>query len=46
MNFNTKFSVKDAVQDLKDAFEKKILLNTFNDELYFNIKRMNSINLR
>jgi len=46
LNFSTKFSVKDAVQDLKDAFEKKILLNTFNDELYFNIKRMNSINLR
>ena len=45
LNFSTKFSVKDAVQDLKDAFEKKILLNTFNDELYFNIKRMNNINL-
>lgn len=46
LNFNTKYTVKDAVSDLKNAFEKKTLINTFNDEFFFNIKRMNNINLR
>ena len=45
LGFSTKYSVKDAVNDLKQAFEKKLLINTFDEEMYFNIKRMNSINL-
>ena len=46
LGFETKYSVKDAVLDLKNAFEKKLLVNTFNEELFFNIKRMNNINLK
>ena len=46
LGFETKYTVKDAVLDLKKAFEKKLLTNTFNDEFFFNIKRMNNINLR
>ena len=46
LGFNTKLTIKDAVLDLKNAFEKKLLTNTFNDEFFFNIKRMNNINLR
>ena len=46
LNFDTKYSVKDAVSDLKIAFENKTLINTFNDEFFFNIKRMNNINLK
>ena len=46
LGFETKYTVKDAVLDLKIAFEKKILINTFNDEYFFNIKRMNNINLK
>ena len=46
LGFETKYTVKDAVLDLKNAFEKKLLTNTFNDEFFFNIKRMNNINLR
>ena len=46
LGFETKHTVKDAVQDLKDAFEKKLLINTFKDEFFFNIKRMNSIKLK
>ena len=46
LGFETKYTVKDAVLDLKEAFEKKLLTNTFNDEFFFNIKRMNNINLR
>ncbi len=45
LGFETKFTIKDAVRDLKESFENKILQNTFNDELFFNIKRMNNINL-
>ena len=45
IGFAPKYSVKDAVLDLKEAFEKKLLTNTFEDEMYFNIKRMQSINL-
>ena len=46
LGFEPKYTVKDAVSDLKDAFEKKILTNTFNDEFFFNIKRMNNLNLK
>ena len=45
LNFETKYTVKDAVLDLKNEFEKKSLINTFEDEFFFNIKRMNNINL-
>tara|TARA_B100001057_G_C22704425_1_gene893151 strand:- start:89 stop:1069 length:981 start_codon:yes stop_codon:yes gene_type:complete len=45
LGFSTKYSIKDAVHDLKKAFEKKLLINTFDDEMFFNIKRMNSIKL-
>jgi nucleoside-diphosphate-sugar epimerase len=45
LNFKTKFTVRDAVSDLQDAFKNKLLTNTFNNENYFNIKRMQSINL-
>ena len=45
LGFSPQFSVKKAVKDLKLAFEKKLLFNTFDNEMYFNIKRMNSIKL-
>ena len=46
LNFETKYTVKDAVLDIKKAFENKLLTNTFDNEYFFNIKRMNSINLQ
>ena len=45
LGFNTKLTIKDAVMDLKEAFEKKLIINSFNDEKFFNIKRMQSIKL-
>ena len=45
LGFKTMNTVKDAVADLKVAFEKKLLPNSFKDERYFNIKRMQSIKL-
>lgn len=46
IGFETKKTVKDAVLDLKNVFEKKLLINTFEDEMFFNIKRMNNIKLK
>ncbi len=46
LNFQTRYTVQDAVLDLKSAFEKKFLVNTFNNEFFYNIKRMNNIKLR
>ena len=46
LGFVTKYTIKDAVLDLKNAFEKKLLTNTFNNEFFYNIKRMNSIKLK
>jgi len=45
LGFNTRHNIKDAVSDLKNAFEKGLLPNSLQDEKYFNIKRMQSIKL-
>ena len=45
LGFSTKKTVKNAVSDLKSAFEKGLLPNSMQDEEYFNIKRMQSIKL-
>ena len=46
LGFKSKFTVEDAINDLKKAFQKNLLPNSFNDEKYFNIKRMQSIQLK
>ena len=46
LNFEFKFSIKDAIRDLKKAFEKKILTNSLNNEKYFNLKRMKNLDLK
>ncbi len=46
LGFETKYTVKDAVADLKNSFEKKLLINTFDNEFFYNIKRMNTIKLQ
>ena len=46
LGFETQFTVKNAVSDLKSAFEKGLLPNSMQDEKYFNIKRMQSIKLK
>lgn len=46
IGFSTEFTIEDAVKDLKIAFEKKLLINTFENENFFNIKRMQSIHLK
>jgi len=46
LNFETKNSIEQAVKDLKRSFELGILPNSLSDEKYFNLKRMQSINLK
>ncbi len=45
LGFKTTHTIKEAVEDLKTAFEKGLLPNSFEDERYFNIKRMQSLKL-
>ena len=46
LGFETEYTIKDAVKDLKNVFEKNILKDTFENEMFFNIKRMNNIDLK
>jgi len=46
LGFETQYTIKDAVLDLKSAFKEGKLPNSLTDEKYFNIKRMNSIQLK
>jgi len=46
LGFVTNFSILNAIEDLKNAFEKKLLSDCLTNENYFNIKKMQSINLK
>ncbi len=45
LGFKANYNIEDAVKDLKNAFEKKILNNCLDDINYFNIKKMQNINM-
>jgi len=45
LGFEEKHTIRDAVEDLCEAFKKGLLPNSLNDEMYFNIKRMQNISL-
>ncbi len=45
LNFETKKNIKNAIEDLNEAFNKKLFKDPLGNEMYFNIKRMKSINL-
>jgi nucleoside-diphosphate-sugar epimerase len=46
LGFVTNFNIINAIEDLKHSFEKKLLLNCLTNENYFNIKKMQSTNLK
>jgi nucleoside-diphosphate-sugar epimerase len=46
LGFKPTHSIEEAVIDLKDSFERGLLINPLENEKYFNIKTMQSINLR
>ena len=37
------FDINEAVLSLKEAFDKKLLVNTFENEEFFNIKKMQKL---
>ncbi len=43
LNFSPKRSIEKAVEDLVEAFNKNLLKNSFDDDIYFNINRMKNI---
>lgn len=46
LGFTANHSIQEAVLGLKEAFDSGLLPNSLEEERYFNIKRMQSINLR
>jgi nucleoside-diphosphate-sugar epimerase len=45
LGFDSKFTIEDAVRDLKNALDEGLLPNSLVDDKYFNIKRMQLIEL-
>jgi nucleoside-diphosphate-sugar epimerase len=45
LGFEARYSIRQAVEDIRDAFEQGRLPNSLTDEKYFNIKRMQSLKL-
>ena len=45
LGFVAKHTIRDAVLDLCEAFDQNMLPNSLEDEMYFNIKRMNTLEL-
>ncbi len=46
LGFKPKKNINEAIKDLIKVFKKKTLYNTFDNEEYFNIKKMQKINLK
>jgi nucleoside-diphosphate-sugar epimerase len=45
LGFTPKHTIEHAISDLKEAFEKKLVTDPFNNEIYYNIKQMQGIGL-
>ena len=45
LGFEAKHTIRDAVEDLCDAFDKNLLPDSLSNEMYFNIKRMQNLEL-
>ena len=45
LGFVAKHTIRDAVEGLCEAFDKNLLPNSLEGEMYFNIKRMQNLNL-
>lgn len=45
LGFTPNFSIKDAVKDICDAFKEKKFVNTFDDDIFFNVKRLQKLKI-
>ena len=46
LNYKPKHSIEYAVQELCEAFKKGLLQNSFEDDIYYNVKRMKRLQLK
>jgi nucleoside-diphosphate-sugar epimerase len=46
LGFEPKYTIEDAILELKDAFDKGLIPNSMTDDKYFNIKRMQTLNAK
>jgi nucleoside-diphosphate-sugar epimerase len=46
LGFKTNHTIEDAIIELINIFEKKLLIDPLNNEIFYNIKRMKSLNLK
>ena len=43
LKFKPKFSIEDAIRDLCKAFKDKKIQNSFENDIYFNVKRLKNL---
>ena len=46
LGFTCKYSIQDAIKELKLAFDKKIITNTFLNNKFSNVELMKNLNIR
>jgi nucleoside-diphosphate-sugar epimerase len=46
LDFKPSHSISDAINSLFDAFENNLVPNSFDDDIYFNVKRMQNLNIK
>jgi nucleoside-diphosphate-sugar epimerase len=46
LGFKPSHSISDAINSLFDAFENNLVPNSFDDDIYFNVKRMQNLNIK
>ena len=45
LDFEPKLKVEDAVSEICDAFKNSMFLNSFDDDIYYNVKRLKNLNV-
>jgi nucleoside-diphosphate-sugar epimerase len=46
LGFTPRYTIKNAIEDLKKAFNTGLLTDPLNNSMYYNIKRMKEIHLK
>ena len=45
LNFNPKLTIKNAVVDLCEAFKNNLIINSFTNDIYFNVARLKNLKI-
>ena len=46
LDFTPQFTIEDAIKDLCDAFKKNLISDSFNNDIFYNVKRLKSLNIK